>query len=79
MSIYQEVALRSIPIDDLATKGGPSVGIFVGTGGDDIVVELVHDPDGTETTFPAPVAGSWLPISIKKWVSGPADSVILAV
>lgn len=76
MSIYNEVGNRSIDLSvlDGATNKGPTAGIWSGAGGT-IVVVLSGDPDGDTTTFTNVFAGTWLPISIKQWVSGPADAV----
>lgn len=78
--IYQEIGLRSIDLSTLdgTTNSGPTAGVWSGSGGT-VVVELFGDPDGTQTTFTNVGAGTWLPISIKKWVSGPADAVGIAV
>ena len=80
MSIYQEVGQRSIAVADLdgVANAGPTAGIWVGTAGT-VVVVLAGDPLTKETTFVGVTEGSWLPISIKKWVSGPANCVAIVV
>lgn len=80
MSIYQEIGLRTIDLTALdgVTNKGPTAGIWSGSGGT-IVCVLVGDPDGQDTTFTNVFAGTMLPISIKEWVSGPADAVGLVV
>lgn len=78
MSMYQLIAQRSIPVADLAAKGGPTAGVYSGSGGT-FVVELAQDPDGKQTTFTAVPAGTWLPISVKLVASGPVDAVYVAV
>ena len=81
MSIYQEVGLRSISpltIIDGTTNQGPTAGIWSGSGGT-IVVVLGGDAMTVQTTFTNVPPGAWLPISIKKWVSGPTDAVGICV
>lgn len=80
MSIYQEVGQRAIDLSALdgVTSKGPTAGIWSGSGGT-IVCVLAGSPDGTTTTFTNVFAGTWLPISVKHWVSGPADAVGIAV
>lgn len=79
MSIYNEVGNRSIDLSALdgSTNKGPTAGIWSGAGGT-IVCVLAGDPDGQTTTFTNVFAGTLLPISIKEWVSGPADAVGIA-
>lgn len=78
--IYQEIGLQSIDLSTLdgVTNKGPTVGIWSGSGGT-CVFELAADPVGTETTFSNVYPGQWLPISIRKWVSGPSDAVGIRV
>jgi hypothetical protein len=80
MSIYQEIGQRKIVLADLdgATNAGPTAGIWSGAGGT-IVCVLSGDALTNTTTFTNVAAGTWLPISVKKWVSGPADAVGIAV
>ena len=80
MSIYQEIGQRYIDVTTLdgTTIAGPTAGLYVGTTGT-LVVVLAGDPLTVETTFANVAAGSWLPISIKKWVSGPANVVGITV
>jgi len=80
MSIYQEVGRRGAlaSVVDGSTNLGPTAGLWSGTGGT-IVVVMVDDPIATTTTFTNVGAGVFLPISIKKWVSGPSDAVALFV
>lgn len=80
MSIYQEVGLRKVTLSTLdgTTNKGPTAGIWSGSGGT-IVVVLAGDVDGDTTTFTNVYPGTMLPISIKQWISGPADAVGLAV
>ena len=81
MSIYDELACRSIqPITALdgTTNRGPTGGIWSGSGGT-IVVELTSDLPAVTTTFTSVAPGTWLPISIRRWVSGPADAIAVAV
>ena len=78
--IYQEIGQRSIDLSTLdgVTNVGPTAGIWSGSGGN-IAVELNGDPSGTTTTFTNVYPGTWLPISIRRWVSGPADAVGIAI
>lgn len=80
MSIYLEVGQRYIDVTTLdgVNVKGPTAGVYVGTAGT-LVVVLAGDPLTVETSFVGVTAGSWLPISIKKWVSGPANCVGIAV
>jgi len=81
MSIYQEIGLRSIkPLASLdgVTNTGPTAGIWSGSGGT-IVVELAGDKVGDTTTFTNVFPGTWLPLSIRRWVSGPVDAVLIVV
>ena len=80
MSIYNEIANRGFlasAIDGTANKG-PTAGIWSGSGGT-IVCVLSGDQDGVQTTFTNVFPGTWMPISIKQWVSGPADAVGIAI
>ena len=80
MSIYNEVACRGFlaSVINGSTNRGPTAGIWSGTGGT-IVVVLAGDLDGVQSTFTNVQAGQWLPISIKQWVSGPADALGVAI
>jgi hypothetical protein len=80
MSIYQEIGQRYIDVTTLdgVTVKGPTAGVWFGTAGTAVVV-LASDPIAVETTFAGIYAGTWLPISIKKWVSGPANAVGIGV
>jgi hypothetical protein len=79
MSIYQEVAnyAELASTIDGTTRKGPSAGIYFGSGGT-AVVQMAGRP-GTDVTFANVPAGSYLPLSICKWVSGPADAVAIMV
>lgn len=80
MSVYAEVARRSISLASLdgTTNKGPTVGIYTGSGDASIVCHLADDPD-TAVTFSNPAAGVVLPICVCKWVSGPTGAVGLVV
>lgn len=80
MSIYMEIGQRTIDLSTLdgVTNKGPTAGIWSGSGGT-IVCVLNSDPDGQDTTFTNVYPGTWLPICIKEWVSGPVDAVGIAV
>lgn len=75
MGIHSEIARRKVVLATLdgTTDAGPTIGVIAGAAGT-IVCVLVDDPIATTTSIVV-TAGQWLPISIKKWVSGPADSV----
>lgn len=79
MSVYQEIAQQAVLASaiDGTTDAGPTAGIYTGSGGD-IVVEMAQQGGG-EITFVNTPAGAFLPISIRKWVSGPADALALFV
>ena len=78
--IYQEIGLRKIDLSSLdgSVNVGPTAGIWSGSGGT-IVCVLAGDGISDTTTFTNVYPGTWLPISIKKWISGPADAVGIAV
>lgn len=75
MSVYNNLARRSVNLAALdgVTDAGPTSGVYISTAGD-VVVVLADDPLTVQTTFTAVPAGTWLPICIKKWVSGPLNS-----
>lgn len=75
--MFNEVYNSTIDLSTLdgVNNKGPTVGIYTGSGVTDIVVVLMHDEDSKTTTFVAPLKGAFLPIAIKRWVSGPADAI----
>ena len=79
MSIYNEIGRRKIdPVAlDGITNAGPTSGLWVAAAGD-VVVVLVDDPLSVSTTFASVPAGTWLPICIKSYISGPAGTVAVA-
>ncbi len=78
--IYQNVGSRKIDLSTLdgTSNAGPTAGIWSGSGGT-VTVVLAGDALTDVTIFTNVGAGVWLPISIKKWVSGPVDAVGIAV
>jgi hypothetical protein len=80
MSIYNEVGQRGFLAStiDGVTNMGPTAGLWFNSGGTAVVV-LAGEANMTVTTSFTVFAGTWLPISIKKWVSGPADTVGIAI
>lgn len=76
MSIYTAIGRRKINLAGLdgVTDAGPASGVYVPTAGN-LVVVLADDPLTLETTFEGVPAGTWMPIAIKKFVSGPANCV----
>lgn len=79
MSIYNEIGRRKIDPAVLngTTNAGPTSGLWIPVAGD-LVVVLADDPLTVETTFTAVPAGTWLPICVKKYVSGPVGTVAVA-
>jgi len=78
--MFQDVALRKVTLT--AGQACPqTVGIYTGSGGDIVVVlwnDQLNIPPGTPevpTTLAATNPGCWLPISIAKYISGPANAV----
>lgn len=88
MGIYNEVALRKVPL--VAGQAcAQTMAVHTGAGGAMVVVlasdaanggPMAPQPGKPEvTTSITTIAGQWLPISIVKYVSGPADAVGFAV
>jgi len=84
MSLYSMVALRKVPLV-AGNACAQTVGVHCGAGGAMVVVmwedQLNGGPNEPQpgkaevTTAITTVAGQWLPISIGKYVSGPADAM----
>lgn len=77
--LYSLIAMRAgdPTLIDYVTNKGPTAGIYSGSGGA-IVVVMAQEADATvTTTFAAVPAGIFMPIGIKKWVSGPVDALAL--
>ncbi len=79
--MYQDVGMKKVALT-AGVACSQTAGVYTGSGGTMVVVlwddQALPGRAEIQTTFVSTGIGQWLPISIQKYVSGPADAVGIA-